>query len=104
MSAYLELDFDGLWRVCQGRTLRLRQVKPVTTFGKLHLRLEEKNGEGVEIEFPIAAPPEVVISGLEKLQSDFLARFPPPERPKKKERKARLAMAAAMGRTSDEAA
>lgn len=97
MSAVLELDFDGLWKEKDGRTLRWRKVPARDTFAGLRLRLEEKNGQGVEVEFPEATPPEVVISRLEIVWRDFLARFPAPIKQTRAERRGRVPMAGKPG-------
>lgn len=81
VSALLELNFTNPWKATrEGRMLRWRRIRPLQPLG-LRVRLQEKHGESVEVEFAPFAGAEEVLDGLEKMRADFIARFPPPMRP-----------------------
>ena len=74
MTATLELDFNTPWERQEGRILRWRRAEPKQYFMGLRVRLEEKRGESVEMEFPPGTHPATILADLGRMRAEFLAR------------------------------
>lgn len=74
MTAAVEFDFNTPWERKDGRIVRWRQAEPKQFFMGLRVRLEERRGESVEMEFPPGTHPSVILSELGKMRAEFLSR------------------------------
>ena len=72
----MEFTFDRPFEPFRnGRIMRWRQVRPLHPLG-LRISLQEKHGESMEIELPPGHGPKDLLDGLDKLENEFVARFP----------------------------